>query len=255
MTYPENDKYPKETWTQDGFEAVRCVIVPWSERYAEVARIADNGGELYPYNTSILARAIGAGVEGHGNIKGQDANGLGYYDDALITIRYSSNAPEYQESGVFVSEYMEPSGELLQLDYEDFRWESASGTELKPSEAPTKLVPGTNYVLVFHRVNFIPAAAESLVDYCNAGPVTAYTLGRTFAAETLLYRGYTASRDLKLGSLPTWRYALTFSHRPVGWNKFWRAGGSPPGYEDIYHVNGSDRYINHPLGNFIGLTP
>jgi hypothetical protein len=253
MAYPELTGFPKEKWHEDGFEATRCILVPWDSRYTAVAEVAANGGELYPYKPDTLARAIGAGVDGYGAIQGNTSDGIGYYEFAAITIQYSTRAPEYQESGVFVSEYMEPGTEYIRLDYEDLRWGSNSGAEIKPGEAPSKLIPIQNYVLVFHRVSCIPAAAESLVDYCNAGPATAYTLGRTFPAETLLYRGYTASRDLQLGHIPSWKYALTFSYRPVGWNKFWRA--ETGSFEYQYHVAGSGRYINHPLGAFGGLTP
>lgn len=251
--YKELNGWPKEKWTQDAFTAERLLICAWDDRDEVVAEMAANGGQLYPYKPWMGARSVGASAVGYGTMKGEASPGLGYYDEAAVTVYYSTSAPTMVSTGgAYVSESIEPSAEYLQVDYEDFRWGSSSGTEAKPSEAPTKLIPGIDYILTFHRVMYIPDAANTLVDYCNAGPVSAYTLRRTFPAETLLYRGYTASRDLGGGSSMTWKYSLRFSYRPAGWNTFWRAETGT--FEPIYHVNGSGRYINHPLGNFGMLT-
>jgi hypothetical protein len=255
MAYSELNGWPKERWTDDAFTAERCLKCDWENRYDVVSEMAAEGGQVYPYRTSLKARAIGASCAGFGDMRGETSPGIGYYEFAAVTVYYSTIAPQYvSTNGVFVSEFMEPTTELIRGDYEDFCWSSnKDGTAIKPAEAPTKLIPGINYILVFHRVHQIPGAAESLTDYCNAGPCAAYTLGRVFPPETLLYRGYTASRDLGLGTLPTWKYALTFSYRPVGWNTFWRAEKGT--YEYLYHAKGTGRYINHPLGNFSYLMP
>jgi len=247
--YAELDGWPREVWGNGGFRAERKLMCAIADVNAVLIELAAAGGQIYPYRPNTLARAITAEVEGFGVIGYQSPN-MGSYEWAIITVRYSTFGPHSPNGSTFVSEQLQPSGEFITLEEGDLRWDSDEGTALKDREAPGKFIPGFDYLVTFYYVDNIPAAADTLVDYCNSAAITAYTLGRTFAAETLLYRGLSARRDIQFGGAPSWRLTYRFSYRAVGWNVFWRAGASPPAFESIYHKDGGgSRYINHPLGN------
>lgn len=233
----------------EGYTATRKLLVEWGSRYSLVAELEFS---TYPYLPVLEAFARSVSVEPLGNaITAVDGNGLVAYQKALVTVNYSLTSEDPQTVDL-VSESIEPNAEFRTLDFEDFRWSATDGDLLKEDEAPSQLLRGHDYIIKFHNLATVPTAVIDLEGYVNAGTFATFTLGRTYAAETLLFGGGTPSRRITSAGIDNFTLTERFHFKASGWNKFFRQ--STQDYESIYHKTGGI-HRNHPLGNFASLLP
>ena len=234
----------------EGFTATRKLIVAWGSRYSLVA---DLEFSIYPYLPALVAYARSVSVEPLGSaITAVDGgSGLVAYELALVTVNYSLTSDDPQTVDL-VTESIEPNAEFRTLDFEDFRWSATDGDLLNEDEAPSQLLRGHDYIIKFHNLATVPTAVVDLEGYVNAGAFATYTLGRTYAAETLLFGGGTPSRRITSAGVDNFTLTERFHFKASGWNKFFRQ--STQEYESIFHKT-SGIHRNHPLGNFATLLP
>ncbi len=242
--------FPAETWdlADDGSSATREFKVPWIFRYDALQEIVDS--PVYPYVGSGL-RAKTVSIVPYEGIKTAElapGTGLANYSTAKITVEYGVNAPETQD---LISESLEPSAEFITLDAEDFTW--SDDTALKEGEAPGKLLRGLDYVYTVHKTLVIPSAILTLPGSVNDAEISATTLGLSFAVETLLYQPPKIDRTITTLGVPAWKLIHRYSHRPSGWNKFWRVKTQT--FDTMKEKSGSTEYKNYPLGDFSPLFP
>lgn len=245
--FNEMEGSPVEDFSQD-FRATRMLMVNWDDRYSLVAALEFT---TYPYLPLLGAFVRSISVAPFKAAITGVSGGLLLYEKALVTVQYSLSDDDPQTVDL-VTESIEPNAEFRTLDFEDFRWGSTDGDVLKEDEAPSQLLRGHDYILRFHRLNAVPVAVIELEGYVNASVFATYTLGRSYAAETLMFGGGTPSR--KITSAGVERFTLTerFHFKATGWNKFFRQ--STQSYESIYHKTGGI-HRNHPLGDFSTLLP
>ena len=243
---------PVEKDLPDGhFQAQRQIKCAWDDRGAMIAELGKDGGELYPHDKAKGARAISANTVGFGKA---DASGsLISYPQALITVYYSTRAPQIFNNKYFIVETLVPHFETKSQSHYKFHWDSAGGRRLDPGEAPNKIMGRASYTLEFHGALQTPYYALSLAEYCNASAWATLTMGFAFPTETLLLKTPVVRRTIKLGYLPRFLLIYEFLFKASGWNTFWREETNS--YESIYHEDGSGRYIQHPLGDFQLLKP
>ena len=250
MTIPAHEEMqgsPVETSKPDGFEATRTLVVAWADRQALSEALEFS---VYPYRPLMgaLARLIGIVPM---DAKQSTDGGLVQYEKAVVTVQYSMSSSDPQTQDL-VTESVEPNAEFRTLDFVDFRWSAIDGDVLKEDEAPGQLLRGHDYIIKFHRLNAVPTAVVDLEGYVNASPFSTYTLGRTYAAETLLFGGGTPSRKITTQGAEEFTLTERFHFKSTGWNKFFRQ--STQTYERIFHKTGGE-HNNHPLGNFSNLLP
>lgn len=200
------------------------------------------------------------------------------YDKALVTIQFASpvlNVPEETDpndprgQGDYISEHLEPTGEMQTLDPELFMWED--GTDLLEFEAPGMFVAGQDYVFTRHSVDEIRESIFSLENHVNNADlrtVTGPLGGKVFAPETVLYRGASLQRaENVFGDQTKQSVAMRFSikerknygangqpeQKLHGWNSFYRADTQR--WEQMLVKSGGledperTTHKNHPLGD------
>lgn len=213
--------------------------VPYSSRYTLINELV-GGRAPWPFGPGAFPpRAFSAACVPEGSDVLSDTQGV-VYNIALVTVNYSTKAKE------LISESLEPSAEFLTLDYRRFRWAAANGEPILENEAPGKLRHGLNLVRTLHDVaGPLPVSMLTLPGSCNNDDYTSTLLGLTFAEETLLFGTPNISRVIKTTGAEGFTIRLSFTHKPSGWNKFWRA--KTEDYAEMFDVNGGGaRFINYP---------
>ena len=262
VAFAELPDSPQEAWTEEGFSATMRLMCAWDVRNTLAAgimaerapypRIPATGA--YPRSATpapFPAKLTQAAVWGAGT--------LADYESAIVTVEYDTNGPNED----LISESLTPNAEFMTLDHEGFKWTGEEGDDLTENEAAGKLVRGFDYNLTFHQAPFIPSAVLTLPGYVNDVAVDSYTLGLTFAAETLLFSPCTTSRRTTALMVEAWELPYKFSYRATGWNKHWRktGGDGTGGWESIYQFvitagfSGWVEYKNYPPGDFSKLFP
>jgi len=241
---------PVEDFAED-FTATRRLMVAWGDRYAMVAALEFT---TYPYLPVMEAYARSVSVVPFGAKQSAAGGGFVTYEKAEITVTYRLSSEDPQTVDL-VTEAVEPNAEFRTLDYEDFRWGSTDGDVLNEDEAPSQLLRGHDYILKFHKLPVVPVAVIDLEGYVNAFPFATYTLGRTYAAETLLFGGGTPSRKITSAGVENFTLTERFHFKATGWNEFFRqAAPEASAYQAIYHKD-KGLHRNHPLANFASLLP
>ena len=247
--------YPREERDVVGFVATRKLLVEW--RYRDLLREAliSHPGHLYPYIADHQARCVKVAVEPLGK-QTATYSGLANYDWAVVTAQYrtprisdpqpypkSQSPTKYAQATATISETIEPFSEAQRLDYQLFTW--SDDTELKPDEAPVRIVHRMTYVLTRHYLaDAMLGTISSLVGKINAAEVTPILLSSDpFPAQTLLFQP--AQTRLSANDLGEMRIDVTmrFAYKEEGWRKFWR--GDTQQY-DTLKVKASGNAYNIP---------
>ena len=245
-------------WTANAdtgiFEGWLTVECDWADRVAVYNSII---WTEWPHTVNTNAYAIEGRCEGWG--KSSDAgSGLIAYEKARIRFYYNNKIENV--GGFWITESFQPSTEFHPLDAREFCWvdnepqPDGSGVQCRDHEAPSMRQVFADYILTYHRVLLIPDAALSHIGCCNHATVGSYTLNKSFPAETLTLVAAPATRSLyNSWSLRAWKLTYHFRYTPHGANKFWRA--DTEAWENLYRIEDTDRYIQHPLVNFTQLIP
>ena len=280
-THEELPDSPKETWTPEGFRAVRRLICDWADRDELVWCIGEEGGQVYPHGTigynasnavtdnppraihidvqpfpaKLDKPAVNANRDAIIGVPSRRAD----YEKAILTVTYATAIwGYYKTSGYIFTARLEPAGEHFTTTHEGLYWGQSSGTELKAAEAPGVYTSMLAYTLTFHGVaasNGALGNAISLMNYCNSSNFldggNAPGLPFFFLPETLYLVGPTFTRSFGIGNTLKWDMSLRFLYTPQGWNKFWRAETGQ--FEEIYNDDGQVRRA--PTAPFRGLMP
>jgi hypothetical protein len=248
------DGFPIEQTTLDGFSAIRRVVLPWSDVDAYISHLATSDG-LYPYDTASGATLFRAKIEKLPGSALSASGGSGYvtYQKARVTLWYSTDAPRYY-GGLFYTEAVEPFREFNTLNNVDadgnqlMKWVT---TNTDVEEPQGVIMGGHTYVLTYHRATSIPANFFAAQGYCNSASVTCYSLGKTYAAQTLLHDSPYAKRQVILGGANRWMLRYRWIHRAAGWNKKYNPATNT--WDNI--KIGSTTVTFQPTVNFATLVP
>jgi hypothetical protein len=268
-TLPWHDELPgspTEEWPEQGsFKATRVLRCDWSSRANLVLALKGglSGGTLYvprdyPHLVGCKCVSAAAGPFSERVTAFGGATSVANYEFAQVTAQYGGNGAGggggSNSAGEPISESLEPAVEFMQLPAEGFFWGSTNGTHLKDEEAPGKGFYSLNYVYKRGGMSTIPSSVFTLIGKVNDGTITSYTLGQTFAAETLLYHPPLLERSLNPDGTGSWSITMRFTYKPDGWNRFWRqdkSGG--PGWDRIYNKNGpADPYLTGTFTTLLG---
>ena len=241
--YTELHGSPTETWDLfNGISAQRKLMCAWDDRYTLAAGLV--GLSTYVHHGSAVLLATGCTIAPF-NAKQLGTGNLAAYENAVLDIKYTVPTLEEteEESGIYVSESLEPAAEMMSLDHTGFKWKS-SGDALKPDEAPGRMFSTLDYVVTRHRMASIPNWFLTLIGCINNDTVTAPLLGLSFAARTLLFNPPTLQRQVNFDMTSMgWNATIRLTHQPNEWNRFWNKAmpkGSAVGDYDEIQYGGTD---------------
>lgn len=260
VPFEELQSSPTGGMGADGFAGTRLLVCDWADKFTLMSQL--KGGTLsgtyyaphgFPgFDSSRVDSITFAPFDERVLADGADTT-TATYAKALLTVNYRTGLtadPSNPDSPLF-QESIEPFAEFLTLPAAGFKWGSTTGDALKDEEAPGKLFKGLNWVYTLPSVVTIPDAVFDLVGKVNDSAIVSISLGRTFAAETLLYNPPLLRRDVTTdGTSLSWNLQYRFGHKPQGWNRFWRA--STQTWDRIYNASGpADPY---ETGDFTALV-
>jgi hypothetical protein len=255
----EMDGWPKVIQTLDAYMAERKVWMAWSDVDTFISNLAASDG-LYPYNPSSGATVWKVKIEKMPGspLTASGGTGMVIYDAAVVWLWYSTSAPRYW-SNLFYVESVEPYREFHSVSHLDYEGGSAlqwGSDDAELSEPVGVVLSGYVYCLSFHRVTTIPANFFDAAGYCNSAAVISYSLGKTFAAQTLLHMDPRASRQIVLGGANRWALHYRWIYRGMNsatWNHKWRPDGG--GKWDTVEDSNGVQAIFHPTVAFSTLVP
>lgn len=252
----EVDGYPIEEYTRNGnFHAMRKVRIAWGDVDTYVSEL-DTTDCLYPYNAASGATVYRIRIEKQPGtqLTALAATGLVSYPYAVMTIWYGTDTPRYY-SQVWYTEQILPYREAITVSKDKLRWGSMAGTALADHENPSLFIAGHIYNLTLYRVTAIPAGFFDYAGYSNSNTVVSFSLGKSYAPETLVHSDPSADRTVRLGGTNAWELNYHWIFRGANgatWNKQWRL--ETGAWETVYHtVFGA--VVWHPTVNFGLLVP
>jgi len=249
VDFAEEPGSPQESWDKDGLTAVVHLRCDWNVRNQLIIEKLMWGGELYPRLPISRARArSGSAAPAPGQLT-QAIPGYAQYENAIVTINYSTKGPDKEDEGVLFEESIEPTAEFMTLDHTAFAWGAADGPALKEQEAPGLLQPGCDLRLTFPDLTTIPAAVMTLPGYVNAAAYTSRR-GIVFPAETLLFNLPVIHDIVKADGTNSQSMDLRLTYKPCGWNRFWHAASGAYLYQ-YFKTGGIHR--GYPMGNFSAI--
>jgi hypothetical protein len=248
--------------TGAGFNATRELRCKWEDRLTLMDQLM---GKPYVHNAQAIAvRASCRPLTGEAIDIAATTDAE--YTEAIVTVEYQYfwELVEDEDDVAVISESYEPSVEFQTIDYTRLKW--SDGTDLRPDDAPGKLMPTGQYTFTY--LNMPPAAIPvdlpSMVGSVNSLTIIPRTAGLnnwTFPAGTLLMLPPTFERTIfALSGTGTWRATFRFAYRPNkdgeterGWNWFYDLGTQS---WKQFKFRGTDTVYNpYPSANFRGLMP
>jgi hypothetical protein len=259
VTHYEMDGYPIVDQTLDAYTAIRKVWMAWSDVDTFINELVATDG-LYPYVPASGATVYRVRIEKMpgSELSASGGTGMVAYEAAVLTLWYSTSAPRYY-SNLFYTEKVEPYREFHTVSHVDKDGQSVLqwGSDDEPlSEGVGVVLSGHVYCLSFYRATSIPANFYDAAGYCNSASVVCYSLGKTYAAETLLHADPRAERHAILGGTNRWKLHYRWIFRGANsatWNHKWRPDGGGK-WDTVEDANGTQATF-HPTVNFATLVP
>lgn len=256
VTFEELDGSPEEGYDDKGLYARRTLLCAWPERHT-LARQLKGGYQTVGNSTMYtlpasypeypLARVQDIEIEGEGQPEVSSPGRR--YEKAKLTVYYAVASIEEE---TLAEESIEPAAEFLTLPTKNFFWGTGAGAiALQDTEAPGMLIQMFDWVYTIKYQNRPPAWFGSIEGHVNSNPVQSVSLGRTFAAETLLAGKPSLNRTVTTYGDRAWTCTLRFTHRNIPWNLFPRvdnATGSGISWEPI--TNGQIPLRVYPTADF-----
>lgn len=250
VTHREVDGWPKEVYSLEGFAGERKLHCAWSDRHTLATELLFPPNNIYPYNSTGAMVTHLPKVEGlrRGKQSQGNTSALASYETAVLLVNYSTFglATGVTPSQLLISEWTETWSETKTLDRTKFQWKKADGTftNLGPSEGPSKLEPGMDYVLMYHNLAFVPNAVTAQPGTVNSGTANTYLLGISFPAETIMYMGAVVKHRTTTGGNDGYTVRYRFRYAPHvrdgvarGWNWHWNTENAR--YEPLYDMDGN----------------
>lgn len=221
--YSEMDGYPQETFGENSqMYCERKLKCAWADRYAVLKEVAGNGGQVYPYDTNIVALANGASIVPFGRMDKDLVGGAfpseAVYSHAVITVRYSTTTG-VKLGSVWVTEELQPTSRLINVNMAGKHWIAPGNLPVVPADNIVKLETAFDYVVTYYHLTGIPAAAYMNCDKVNSLAVGSWLLDLSFDPGTLLYTRPVVIRSYDPGIRSTFRLVYRFGFRPATWNK------------------------------------
>lgn len=139
------------------------------------------------------------------------------------------------QTTTYVTEAIEPANEFITLSNKGLHWASITGPELEDTEAPAKVIRMVDWVYTIHHLPSLPAWIWTHPGAVNSATVWSETLGKSFAAGTLLCGNPSTRREITSAGVTAWTITVRLLYRPDGWNKFPRVGTAGTlAFETIY---------------------
>ena len=230
IEYFEMNAFPKEK--EDIIrlvgERTRRLRVAWSDRGDFVDKISTPPWNTYPYDDSgatVWKTAVipFPNVEmGQGSAASGPKEDLANYAWALVTVEYTTAIFSY--GGNILSETLSPYTEYYPHEYRHLQW-AADAEPLTPGERPKMVESGLHYKLKYYNAISIPAVALTANSCVNKVAYTMKTIGLTFGAEMLLYRGMRLAKGVYIDGVSPLQpeYNFSFVYRNGhGWQGHWR---------------------------------
>lgn len=271
VEYSENEGSPSETMTAESFRATRTLICAWEDRLTLAAELLAgysvtvgalqvDMGRLYPHWPSVYVVGID-GIEPYENgattaYEGDET--VAAHAQAKITVRYENRQFDPQLSQgtngnnflQIAEESVASSSQFLVLpEGQSIYLNTSPRTEIPSGSYPGKIIRGAQWNYTLNQVRSVPGGWFTYAGYVNESAVTSNSLGVTFATETLLFLGVQLTRTITVQGPQAWRAALSFAHRPDGWNMF------PDSYGAFYALydaaSGGSQKKPYPATNFV----
>jgi hypothetical protein len=228
--------------------------VPWSQRHLVVSAVA---GMQWPYLSSVPLYCVHAGVSTIPNTRCLNDGYGNQYAEAFVDLHFDPFST--------FTESIKTNGEMLKVprvgtlfnssgdtQFMLLAWKEESEavlpyTSVTPEEAPSKIITGIDYEVAFEELDLIPDEVLTLVDCCNADPVTTINLGLTFEAETLILLSSDAKHTVNIDGSVKNSLNLKFGWRKNGWNRYWRATTQSWEYQYVIPIAATDLPVpDHP---------
>lgn len=240
----EESGYPQSEWIESNFRAVRRLIVGWEDRRELLDQLATPPNDEYPYDEGTpnalarRAKIYPLPKQEQINASGSD---IAVYRKAIVEVEYSTVGPSWYRSNL-IRETLTPSTQRAALDSQHFRWsnQTTDGTfgnnnvVVLSQETPTRSSRAFDWTIEYWHLMALPLWIEAPIGCVNSNPVPAPTLGYVFPPESLLYKGSTITRTVKLNMVLTQtvkaHFGVIFPTLADGggtmqrnWNMHWRA--------------------------------
>ncbi|MFZ5832407.1 MAG: hypothetical protein ACOY3P_20160 [Planctomycetota bacterium] len=252
VSHYEQQGFPRSRWENGKFIGLRQLTIPWASRATFLTELDTYPNNLWPYpdgDASALARI--AEIEPLQEGKQAASGALANYDFASVRVQYDTDGPVYV-SGQYIREGYFPIEEYQPTDYRRFSWSSGSArAPINPGEAPGRLDSRTGVFVEFHDLVSIPANLRQYVGYVNSNAVAAYTLGETWAANTLLMLAPEVEVKRNLAGAARFTVKYRFAHKESRWDRFWNPAASSAGaWAALYRLSDGAEYKPFPTTAF-----
>ncbi len=245
VDYSEVGGWPKEVYSITGFAGERRVTCAWGDRHALAVGLMTPPDNIYPYNSSGALVTHLPNVEGLR--KGRQAQGdtadMASYEKAVLTVNYSTFgiATGRTSTGLLITEWTEGWSEHKTLNHAELQWgPDATDDALRPSEGPSKIEPGMDYILMYHSLSSLPAALLTQQGTVNDAVVSSYLLGLSFPTETVQYMSPMVKHRVTTEGSTGYQVRYRFRFKPniqdgeaKGWNWHWNTAEGK--YQQVYN--------------------
>jgi hypothetical protein len=238
------EEYDEEFGILSAQVVLRCLYI---NRHALASDICGNRRPYPKGSAGPTPVALRASIAGTDTAGFTDEQGI-FPLHALVTIQYSSKLKDQY------SESIEPTVEFQDLDYRNFKW--SSGAKLCEDEHPAFLVRGMNLCrseVDLTEVQVSIPELTTLAGHVNAAPYTSSLLGRSFAAETLLYHAPVINRKVNSLNIAKFDVSKKWSINYNGWNRYYRAKTNA--YEVIVHGLTGVEFKCYPVSSMTAILP
>ncbi|MHC4611071.1 MAG: hypothetical protein ACYS7M_12070 [Planctomycetota bacterium] len=263
VDFQEMHGFPRSKWNRGDFKAVRKLKVAWDDRVTLMEDLNTEEGRYYPYpdgpwymdegNVIPLAYAkvcscdpLKAQQRSDDDLAAFTLQPVAEYDFAILTVEYTNEIEYWGSGGARIEETLRPLTTYATVPKTGLRWTSTTGTALE--QGIDRIFFGSEYVLDIQNL-LSPPVSTGLEGTVNNAVVTSYTLNRSFAAQTLLYRPPTIRRSAAWAQLERWHVRYSLAYNPWGWNTWWNPTNGA--FESVYTSEG--QYVQYPLASFAGL--
>lgn len=237
IEYAEMQGFPIGIWNSGHFDGHRRLRVPWGSVSALLTQLEDTA---WPYadgpNACAPHKAV---IKPYPLCRQRGSGSMAQYDYAVVDLFYTTRAYKRISLGINVRERtspyiqynrLKPNGKLF--------WDSgcSSDKKVQNGDGPPLIWAGMKYHLTYAGLRGAPDGAWNYIKCVNVNTVNSYTLGKSFAPETLLYNGAEVEALFSLGKSPRWNATYNFLYWPFGHNKYYNPQTQL--YEPMYYKTG-----------------
>lgn len=237
--------YPRGKWLDGHFDGLRRLKVAWGSDAVTMLEALE--GTAWPYASGPNAcTPWQATIKPFPNCRQQGSGSLASYEFALVDVFYTTRGPVWNTSlGYRVQETTSSYTRVGKISPKDgstnrLYWDNAGANPIHRDDAPMGEWHGMAYKLTFSGLTSAPSGAWDYIKYVNSNVVTSYTLDRSFAPETLLYKGASIQANYAWGKLTRYGVTYSFLYWPPGHNRVFRPGY---GHVDAYYREGGSSVI------------